>query len=89
MFIRLLIFFILGVVIYRAVKSWFAQVDHQKVDNTQNKPLRADDVMIQDPYCGVYFARRDGVTLNYQGKELHFCSESCREKYLTQQGNND
>ena len=44
-------------------------------DNTAN-------VMIQDPVCGVYFARKDGVSHRIGGKELCFCSEECRDQYM-------
>lgn len=35
----------------------------------------------QDPVCGVYVPAGASVKLNQGGKTLHFCSESCREKY--------
>jgi YHS domain-containing protein len=41
----------------------------------------ADD-MIKDPFCGTYFAKRNGIPLNFGGKNLYFCSKQCKEKYL-------
>jgi YHS domain-containing protein len=41
-----------------------------------------DDVMIQDPFCEIYFPKKDGVHLRINGKDLYFCSEDCRDKYL-------
>ena len=82
MFIRLLIYILLGVFIYRAVKNWSRGGGSKKMSSTDRTSLRADDVMIQDPQCGVYFAKRDGVSLIDGGQELHFCSEACKEKYL-------
>jgi len=32
--------------------------------------------------CKVYFTRKDGMCLMIGGKELCFCSEECRDKYL-------
>lgn len=84
MFIRLLIYIFVGVLIYRTAKKWFGGSGPDKVKSNGNMPLRADDVMIQDPLCGVYFARRDGVTLSDGGQEICFCSEACKEKYLSQ-----
>lgn len=89
MFLRLLIYIILGVVIYRAIKRWSAPSGRTTMNRTDRTPLRADDVMIQDPLCGIYFAKRDGVTLNDQGQELYFCSDACRTKYLDQQRHDD
>ncbi len=42
----------------------------------------ADDVMVQDPYCQVYFPRREGVFLNKNGRTLSFCSARCRDAYI-------
>jgi YHS domain-containing protein len=41
-----------------------------------------DDVMIQDPFCEIYFPKKDGVHLRINGKDLYFCSEDCRDKFL-------
>ena len=40
------------------------------------------DVMIKDPFCEAYFPRRNGVHLNFGGKNLYFCSHQCKNKYL-------
>lgn len=41
-----------------------------------------DDVMIQDPYCQVYFPRRSGVQYEHNGNVLFFCSSECRDLYI-------
>jgi YHS domain-containing protein len=83
MFFRLLIFTILGLVIYRVVKSRLISTGHY---NNPNVNLQAvDDVMIKDPICGAYFAQRNGVTLNTSQEVVYFCSNECREKYAAQQ----
>lgn len=87
MFVRLLIYVVVGVLIYRAAKKWFGS-GPGKVQGRDNVPLRADDVMVQDPQCGVYLARHDGVALIDGDGEHHFCSEACKEKYLAQRKGN-
>lgn len=47
-----------------------------------NATAELDDVMVQDPYCKAYFAKVDGVVLNIDGKDLYFCSEECRDKFI-------
>jgi len=37
---------------------------------------------VKDPVCGMYMDPRLAVPLQYKGKELFFCSEECRQKYL-------
>ena len=44
---------------------------------------RIDDIMVKDPFCEVYFPRREGHHLKFDGKDLYFCSSTCREKYIT------
>jgi YHS domain-containing protein len=82
MAMRLLIYLILGYLIYRVVRTFVVQTSRQKVRKTDAPPLQADDVMIQDPQCGIYFAKRDGVSLTHEGRTLYFCGESCKEKFL-------
>jgi len=41
-----------------------------------------DDVMIKDPFCEAYFSKRNGIRLNFGGKDLYFCSNQCKDKYL-------
>jgi YHS domain-containing protein len=41
-----------------------------------------DDVMVKDPFCQTYFAKRNGVHLNFEGKDLYFCSAQCKDKYI-------
>jgi len=48
-----------------------------------------DDVMVQDPFCGIYFSKRDGVSLNIAGKEVYFCSTECKEKFLEKQAGSE
>ena len=43
---------------------------------------KVEDIMIQDPVCKIYFPQREGIHLNDNGKDLYFCSEACRERYI-------
>ena len=79
---RLLI--LLGIVYlcYRFLKSWILKEpsSHQPVSG--KKADEIDNVMVKDPYCGVYFARKDGVDLKIDGQDLYFCSQECRDKFV-------
>jgi YHS domain-containing protein len=46
-----------------------------------------DDVMVKDPFCGIYFTKRDGVHLNIEGEDLYFCSKECIDNFLEKQAN--
>ncbi|MGD2029987.1 MAG: hypothetical protein PVG86_08640 [Desulfobacterales bacterium] len=79
---RLLI--LLGVIYlcYRALKSWMLQGGSPKKTVFNTTAAQMDDVMIQDPFCEIYFPKKDGVHLRINGKDLYFCSEDCRDKFL-------
>jgi len=84
---RLLI--LLGVIYfgYRILKSLltssgiFYSTRSRETDYNGNGQI--DDVMVKDPYCEVYFPKRNGLHAKVDGQDLYFCSKECREKYLT------
>lgn len=80
--IKFVILLVVAYLFYRAVKNWMIkdQSPHGKV--ATNTTGEIDDVMIKDPYCGVYFPQRNGVVLNENGRDIYFCSEECKEKYI-------
>ena len=85
MLFRLLILIIIGIVVYRLAKSWFGQGGGNQQRMSKRHQERIDDDMVQDPQCGIYFPRRQGVALQEHGKELLFCSEECKKAYLEKQ----
>ena len=85
MFFRLLIFAILGVVVYRVLKSLLGGAGSGRVSTSYGPPEQVDDVMVRDPVCGTYFPKRDAVTVNAPQELLYFCSDKCRDLYLAQQ----
>ncbi len=85
MFFRLLIFAILGVVVYRLLKSVLGGSGTGRVNTQYGPPEQVDDVMVKDPVCGTYFPKRDGVTISTSQEMLYFCSDKCRDRYVAQQ----
>jgi uncharacterized protein len=83
--IKLLIIVAVGYLLYRSLKSWMFP-DGTSLKNGSGKTAgNIDDVMIKDPYCQVYFPRRDAVHLRFRGSDLYFCSKECRDKYIARQ----
>lgn len=73
-------------VVYRIIKQML--LEPMKKENSTPYPLEknrgegaADDLMIKDPECGVYFPQRQGISLKADGQTLYFCSEKCRDDY--------
>lgn len=80
--IRLLIYFLLIYTAFRIVKSWMGQNRQQRKGVNREATGELDNIMIKDPYCDVYFPRREGIHLKHNGNDLYFCSAECRDKYL-------
>ena len=82
---RLLILLGLLYLGYRFLKSWMLKESPARKPVFEKKTSEIDDVMVKDPYCGVYFAKKDGVHLSVNGENFYFCSEECKHKFLDKQ----
>jgi len=80
--IRFIILFIIGYVLYRSLKSWMFPAASSSRSVSGESTAEITDVMIKDPFCEVYFPKRNGVHLNFGGKDLYFCSDQCKDNYL-------
>ena len=69
---------------YRTIKSWMLPGGPSKTKVSREAAGEIDDVMVKDPYCEVYFPKRNGVHLKIDGKDLYFCSTECRDNYIKQ-----
>jgi uncharacterized protein len=81
--IRLAVFVFLVIVVYKLLSGLlkgFGASDRQEVSADRSA---AD--LIQDPQCGAYILPAQGVTARMGGKTFHFCSESCKDKFLLEQ----
>jgi len=79
---RLLVLMGLLYLCYRFLKSWMLKDKSSQKAAFENKTGKIDDVMVKDPYCEIYFAKKDGVPLNIKGKDVYFCSKECKDKFL-------
>jgi hypothetical protein len=83
--LRFVVLALVAYFFYRALKNWMQGGSESDAGRKQATGRDVDDVLIQDPVCKTYFARRDGVHLRHAGQDLHFCSRACRERYLIEQ----
>ena len=86
--IKFLILFGVGYLAYRALKSWMTESSSLQKTFANKSAGEIEDVMIKDPFCEVYFPKRTGVHLKFQGEDLFFCSTECRDKFLTSRSEN-
>lgn len=79
---KLLIILAVGYLCYRAMKNWMMSGPPPPDEVSSASAGEIDDVMIQDPVCGVYFPKGSSVGLQYKGEELFFCSQECKAKFI-------
>jgi YHS domain-containing protein len=74
---RMLIFFLIGYLIYLLMKKRAAgKIVEKKVEPREETYL--------DPVCGVYVTEGDAVVGRLDGERIYFCSMACLEKYREQ-----
>ncbi|OGF63569.1 MAG: hypothetical protein A2Y62_22195 [Candidatus Fischerbacteria bacterium RBG_13_37_8] len=47
------------------------------------KKVVEDDKLVKDPFCNTYFPKDKALVLNYLGEFYYFCSEDCRDKFVS------
>ena len=88
MILRLPAFIGLVFLLTKGVRLWLAAAKAgQRIAKAGEEQSKIDDVMVKDPYCNVYFPKRDGVHLRFKGEDLCFCSQTCRDRFLAEQKN--
>ncbi len=81
MFVRLILWAILGFLVYTVVQAaWRAF--HAKPPTPPAAKSRGGEAMERDPHCGTYVPRGDAVEAIVRGKRRWFCSTRCRDEYL-------
>jgi len=82
---KLLILLVVGYLCYRVLKNWMIAGGQPREHVSSSPKEQIDDVMIQDPVCGVYFSKENSIIAEIDGQELYFCSPKCKDQYLNQQ----
>ncbi len=77
--LRFLILAVIGYLVYRAVKNWLYPA---RITGARPTDGEIDEVMVQDPYCRAYFPKREGVHVQLEGRDLYFCSQTCKQNYI-------
>jgi YHS domain-containing protein len=81
--IYILLFFC-GYKIFKYLITPSASSDRTSYSKPDAADNPSDNLMIKDPVCEVYFPKKEGIYLNYGGKEMYFCSPECRDKFINQ-----
>jgi len=97
MIIRMITLLVLAMLGYFGLKNWLRPAEKsmprpgpKKDDLPDRKKSGLDksgaEDMVKDPVCDTYVDQSDAPYLIHQGKTIHFCSESCRDRFLKNLG---
>lgn len=81
---RFILFLLLAYCVYlvwRYVKRNIFSPDRDQNREVKKAPPTVAE-LVQDPQCGVYVVKDKALVARIDGRDLHFCSESCRDKYI-------
>ena len=81
--IRLAVFVLLIIVVYKLLRGLLKKISVSENSEVPGDQIAAD--LVQDPQCGAYILPAQGVSARVGGKTFHFCSESCKDKFLLEQ----
>ena len=80
--IRLAILIILVIVLYKLLSGL---VKGSRTSERQEVSAdKATAELTRDPQCGAYILPAQGVSTQLAGKSYHFCSEGCRDQFLSE-----
>lgn len=75
--LKIIIYALIGYLFYRAIKALLLP----KIKPMGRENGKVIDEMIQDPFCGKYFPKRESIRRTIKGKDYFFCSNSCADQF--------
>ncbi len=79
---KLLIFALLFFVAYTLFSAFKRSLTAPR-NQTPPEKSPEGEMMERDPNCGTYVPRCDAISKTVKGKTYYFCSDKCRDAYLT------
>ena len=82
MFLRLFLFFVLALLVVRAVGRFFGGVAQASRSGAPRAtPADAAVRMTKDPVCGTFVVPGKALSVTSGDSTVYFCSEECRASY--------
>ncbi|MCW5200945.1 YHS domain-containing protein [Desulfobulbus sp. F4] len=57
------------------------QAEFLQQQKEQEKDEAAEDMLVEDPACGILIPKQQAVRLRQDGRTYYFCSESCCDAF--------
>ncbi len=80
--ISFLVLFLIGVVFYKKFIKNEGFFQNRKANRSNGENVEIEK-MEKDPVCGTYIPVKTSLKLKSEGKTYYFCSEKCREEYIS------
>ena len=78
---RAILFFILLVVVYQAVKTVLRAALAAYRGSDERSPRIPGEEMVQDPQCRTYVVKGRALARRIGGRTTYFCSAGCADAY--------
>ena len=78
---RAILFFILLMVVYQAVKVVFRSALSAYRSGEQRAPRIPGEEMVQDPQCRTYVVKGRALPRRIAGRTTYFCCAACADAY--------
>lgn len=84
--IRLILIFILFALIYYSLRTLFRSAVGSYRRDEGRPAIPKGEEMVLDPVCGTYIIKDRALTERFNGRQVHFCSDACAQKFREQGG---
>ena len=81
--LRILLYFMALVMAGRFLRSLFHSLRGPAPSAANEDPSSKRTSMVKDPMCGMYMDPRLALRMEYKKESVYFCSDECRQKFLS------
>jgi uncharacterized protein len=83
-FFRLIFYAIAAYLIYKFILYIFAP---RTGSQSARPPKKTSGVMVKDEACNTYLPEEEAIREKIDGRDYYFCSNECRQKFISQKKN--
>jgi uncharacterized protein len=84
---RLMYYAFMAYIIYSFYR-FLKNLGRPKKKSPAGEPARLSGVMVKDETCQTYLPKSEALREVVEGREMFFCSQDCRRKYLDERRRN-
>jgi uncharacterized protein len=77
---RIIVYGLIAYLVYLIYRFFKAIKQGSKQSRINKQP---SGIMVKDETCNTYLPREDAIKVQFKGKEHFFCSQECKQKFLS------